>query len=157
MIKKFKPKKVSKKTHWHTPHPVRGKNYRGGREHWGQRAGVDGWNVTWQGRATSQGHSLGRMHPLNIHARSLITCVVQILQRPLRAEVMLSGNTREDISGAGLWCSKRCNRLQDTYVSHMCSHLHLHQHSPTIPSCEVMALSADVLVMISTCYFFFLW
>lgn len=127
MIKKFKPKKVSKKTHWHTPHPVRGKNYRGGREHWGRRAGVDGWNVTWQGRGTtSQGHSLGRMHPLNIHACSLITCVVQILQGPLRAEVMLSGNTREDTSGAGLRCSKRCNRL-DTSVTcaHTCTYTNI--------------------------------
>lgn len=54
------------------------------------------------GKATSQGHSLDRMHPLNTHACSLITCVIQILQGPLIAEVMLSGNTRQNISGAGL-------------------------------------------------------
>lgn len=44
--------------------------------------------------------------PTEHNACSLITCVVQILQGPLRAEVMLSGNIREDISGAGLQCAR---------------------------------------------------
>lgn len=68
-----------------------------------------------------------------MHACSLITCVVQILQGPLIAEVMLSGNTRENISGAGLWCSKRCNRRQDPSVQ--CAHTLLaltFSHSPLL-------------------------
>lgn len=59
------------------------------------------------------------------HACPLITCVVQILQGLLTAEVMLSGNTRENISGADLWCSKRCNRFQDMSVQRAHT-FHLH-------------------------------
>lgn len=47
------------------------------------------------GKATKQGHSFGVMHPLNMHACSLITRMVQMLQEPPTAESLLSSNTRE--------------------------------------------------------------
>lgn len=41
------------------------------------------------GKATSQGHSLGGTHPLNVRACSLITLVVQMPQAPRKAEGLL--------------------------------------------------------------------
>lgn len=73
------------------------------------------------GKATSQGHSLGGTHPLNVHACSLITLLVQMPQEPRRA--------------AGLLIPGR--------VSQMCS------LSPTGPPFEAHSPLAEVLVVIT--------
>lgn len=54
--------------HGHTPHPVKSKNDRGGREHWGHMTNADGWNVTWQGRESHQSGTQFRQDAPTEHA-----------------------------------------------------------------------------------------
>lgn len=91
------------------------------------------------GKATSQGHTQGGIHPLSVHACSGITLKVQMLQEAQTAEGLLGSNTRE--CGSVL-CLEKIHRIPGR-VSQMCSLSPLRNTLPQALPSRYTALSAE--------------